>query len=1223
MKTINKRLILVVIIFGLLLRPIFKELGIEIDQVLDEGIAYTIIGAIGTLLYEICKDVLKDDLAGYFDKKKNNDKEYNNLEITEGESIKNARKFLRNKIRERARNHITKINTGEFKYTNSLNWRVKTEDKKFDQKIGSLQEAKVKFEISETTSIVIIGHPGVGKTSAIYAYLNELTDRLVTDKVPVYFSLSLWVNDRPIREWMKTELNRNYGFNGLVYDYLIDRGHILPFFDGLDQIKNIDLRNKCFEQVSSLASQTAVLLSCRPTEFHAVEKNFEDLYNRTIKDDFKVLELQPLRSSQVFKVLDSVRGIEPISLLAKNNEKFLNFVSLPLTLSVVVTVKDAFSEDDIHYILKQKDISSIYERVWKRYDEYVFNPDKSTTNPKGILFADRTVRIWLHALAKNAGDIIFIDNIQPNLLDPQTKIFYFIFSRVVTSVALSIGIGFFLIGPFAYWQVGILAGLIAAFLSLKARQYILTSVSLFNRIYLNHKVATVALFYVANVVILGLYCGFITPRKPADLIGGHFAVTESYVGFFMALFFGTLFGMREYWHFNNKNAAEESSPKSSVGQKSIKDDIKPVENIEIDITQFLQFGIFGGTLMGVFVGLCGVFVVAFFPNGTFTDWIHTIDAAVAEYVIMPDNELLNIFLLGSFIGIAFGFPLIGCLGFLNQHKLSESSDRKKSLFTGNFGFKKSIKNTLKGAFLAGIIMVPTYSILFGVLTDDFTGTIKGIKSGIGGAILVGLWLGGFDVLQHFVLRFFIWSKGGPFKFEKFLTYCSGHRLVINQGASYEFIHPTLQVYFAQLKLEKEHKPIPSFVGWLLALAAVVIFAIPIVRRFEGNYFWRNSNGFAISILSSELKRIKLSKLIVLKSGLLRIRAYGAIAAGNFTGVVHPEGTRAGFLGMDIGNAYNISSGSKDRHAAVRVRKSLDKRWSLLENTMHPLNPFSERRLELYVSKGDTVEIQVNDKEYHNNYGKFDLRLSLRNKIDVIAHRGAAGLNPENTLLAIQNSINSGFKIIEIDVRQTSDGELVLMHDTDINRTTTGKGDVRKLSFSDIEGHFIRQSQDTLKVKVPRLLEALSLIKNYSGKVLLDIKEPLSYPTFIDSLITQINRAGVEAKVEVFSFDKDFLEKIKSRRPNIVTGLFVISPIDFKKVFGVNIVGVHFSTLYLFPGFIDHLHSMNYKVYAWTVNSESHLKYAIKSEIDGLISDYPNRAELYLNNLVPPLQIRHD
>ena len=115
---------------------------------------------------------------------------------------------------------------------------------------------------------------------------------------------------------------------------------------------------------------------------------------------------------------------------------------------------------------------------------------------------------------------------------------------------------------------------------------------------------------------------------------------------------------------------------------------------------------------------------------------------------------------------------------------------------------------------------------------------------------------------------------------------------------------------------------------------------------------------------------------------------------------------------------------------------------------------------------------------------------MKNQL-VIAHRGASGLAPENTMLAFRTAYNVGAHMIELDVQQTADGKLVCIHDYDVDRTTNGSGAIVELSFREI------QELDAGKgEKIPSLDEVLDYVRgrmkiNIELKVLDIEKEILS------------------------------------------------------------------------------------------------------------------------------------
>ncbi len=126
----------------------------------------------------------------------------------------------------------------------------------------------------------------------------------------------------------------------------------------------------------------------------------------------------------------------------------------------------------------------------------------------------------------------------------------------------------------------------------------------------------------------------------------------------------------------------------------------------------------------------------------------------------------------------------------------------------------------------------------------------------------------------------------------------------------------------------------------------------------------------------------------------------------------------------------------------------------------------------------------------------NLKDSKNDEVIVVAHRAGWRNAPENSLLAIQKSIELGVDMVEIDVQKTSDGHLVLMHDKKINRTSNGKGRIRNRTLAELKNYFLRDADGELtQEKIPTLEEALSLAKD---KILVNLDK--SYPYFEDCYV---------------------------------------------------------------------------------------------------------------------------
>jgi len=165
------------------------------------------------------------------------------------------------------------------------------------------------------------------------------------------------------------------------------------------------------------------------------------------------------------------------------------------------------------------------------------------------------------------------------------------------------------------------------------------------------------------------------------------------------------------------------------------------------------------------------------------------------------------------------------------------------------------------------------------------------------------------------------------------------------------------------------------------------------------------------------------------------------------------------------------------------------------------------------------------------------------KVLVVAHRGDWLSAPENSLLAIQNCIDMGVDIVEIDIRKTSDGHLILMHDKSVDRTTNGTGDVSSLTFAVISRLKLKMGKGGSKQKlttetVPTLEDAMTLVR---GKCMVNLDKCYIYFSEAYAILKKtdtINHAifkGTESKVSVaekiFKFDPKpiYMPKISSNK----------------------------------------------------------------------------------------------
>jgi len=181
---------------------------------------------------------------------------------------------------------------------------------------------------------------------------------------------------------------------------------------------------------------------------------------------------------------------------------------------------------------------------------------------------------------------------------------------------------------------------------------------------------------------------------------------------------------------------------------------------------------------------------------------------------------------------------------------------------------------------------------------------------------------------------------------------------------------------------------------------------------------------------------------------------------------------------------------------------------------------------IFLSVIATVWVMLSALGQRNvNEIKKDFLNSSSNTVLVASHRAAHNNFPENSLAAIKEAIRLGVDIVEIDVKVTTDGIPVLMHDGTINRTTTGKGKLEEMSFAELNQYFLTEKGKATTHKIPTLEDALRLAK---GHVLvdLDLKTDKLQP-----LLDVIRKTKTEDIVFFFDSDYDALSFVDKKDKN--------------------------------------------------------------------------------------------
>jgi len=222
---------------------------------------------------------------------------------------------------------------------------------------------------------------------------------------------------------------------------------------------------------------------------------------------------------------------------------------------------------------------------------------------------------------------------------------------------------------------------------------------------------------------------------------------------------------------------------------------------------------------------------------------------------------------------------------------------------------------------------------------------------------------------------------------------------------------------------------------------------------------------------------------------------------------------------------------------------------------------------------------------------------LRGRFFVVAHRGASGYEPENTLRAVRRALEMGVDAVEVDVRLSRDGVPVVIHDETVDRTTNGRGLVRGLSIEELKRLDAGSGE-----RIPLLSEVLEEV---GGRCVLfaELKE-------VDAAapaLRLVEEAGLLDSVLFISFEQEALAAVKRSAPRSHTGLIYAKPGD--GIVAAKRLGCEFVLpLYRLATekAVAFAHRMGLLVVAWTVDDPEIALELKRRGVDGVASNYPDR-----------------
>ena len=215
----------------------------------------------------------------------------------------------------------------------------------------------------------------------------------------------------------------------------------------------------------------------------------------------------------------------------------------------------------------------------------------------------------------------------------------------------------------------------------------------------------------------------------------------------------------------------------------------------------------------------------------------------------------------------------------------------------------------------------------------------------------------------------------------------------------------------------------------------------------------------------------------------------------------------------------------------------------------------------------------------------------------IGHRGAAGHEPENTLRSIERAIDLGVDLVEIDLQTTRDGYIVVAHDKRVDRTTDGTGYVTRMSLAELRRFDAGKGE-----RIPTLQEVLDLTTGRVG-LMLEFITPR-----IAEKVVDLVRQNFSGEVIYASFLHAEVASVRRLSPAASTLALLegipVRPTAFAKDAEVTHVGLSMESIT--ESFVSQLREDGLQVFVYTANDPRDIRWLREMEVDGIISDYPER-----------------
>ena len=225
------------------------------------------------------------------------------------------------------------------------------------------------------------------------------------------------------------------------------------------------------------------------------------------------------------------------------------------------------------------------------------------------------------------------------------------------------------------------------------------------------------------------------------------------------------------------------------------------------------------------------------------------------------------------------------------------------------------------------------------------------------------------------------------------------------------------------------------------------------------------------------------------------------------------------------------------------------------------------------------------------------------------HRGNPADHPENTLASFASAIELGCDMVECDVHLTTDGELAVIHDHTLERTTNGSGIVGANTLAELRALDAGKGQ-----KIPLLEELIELVRGRVGLVIETKQNPIPYPGLEEKLIDTLRRQQMLDQVTVISFHHGCIRRLKEIAPEIDAGIVdasrPVDPVGMMRAARADLYSSYYGTLE--PSMVEEIRAAGGAVGVWTVDDPLALMWARACHPDSVFTNRPGEIGPLLN-----------